>query len=157
VDQHLFIGNALCVVDDAGYLSLPKFVRATLALRSDAGMIFAGAHESDPCLISYDLDHVRTLAGEFTRRRIAEEAVAPLAHHARARRTFGLVEEILVEAGGSIRLPAMLRRRAGIDRRALIVGAGGLFEIWNPVLALESGDPGLRDLAAFHLEIQLAA
>ena len=29
---------------------------------------------------------------------------------------------------------------------------GGTFEIWNPKLALESGDPDLRDLAAYRLE-----
>lgn len=157
MDQHLFIGNALCAVDAAGNLTLPGFVQATLSRRSDAGMIFAGVHESDPCLISYDLDFVRSLATDFTRRRIAEEAAAPLAHHARARRTFGLVEEMLLEAGGSIRLPAILQRRARIERRALIVGTGGMFEIWNPDLALESGDPGLCELAAFHLEFQQAA
>ena len=154
---HLFIGNALCAVDAAGALILPAFVRGTLSRRSDAGMIFAGTHEKDACLIAYDLGFVRSLAIDFTRRRIAEEAAAPLAHHARARRTFGLVEELLLDAGGSIRLPAILQRRARIDRIALIVGTGDAFEIWNPDLALESGDSGLRDLAAFHLEIQQAA
>lgn len=136
---------------------MPAFVRGTLSRRSDARMIFAGVHESDSCLVAYDLGFVRSLAIDFTRRRIAEEAAAPLAHHARARRAFGLVEELLLEAGGAIRLPAILQRRARIGKIALIVGTGGAFEIWNPDLALESGDCGLSELAAFHLEIQQAA
>ena len=156
MDRHYFIGNALCTVDAAGGLALPGFVRATLSRRSDAGMIFIGAHESDPCVIAYDSGYVRSLAFDFSRRRIAEESAEPLAHHARARRTFGLVEQMVVDDRGAIQLPQMLRRRARIERTALIVGTGGMFEIWNPALALECDDPGLNELATFHLE-QLAA
>ena len=32
------------------------------------------------------------------------------------------------------------------------LGVGGMFEIWNPRLALESGDADLRELAAYRLE-----
>ena len=46
----------------------------------------------------------------------------------------------------------MMRRRGKIEDLALFVGTGGTFEIWNPHLALESGDADLRELAAFRLE-----
>jgi len=46
----------------------------------------------------------------------------------------------------------MMRRKGRIEDLALFVGVGGTFEIWNPSLALESGDEDLRDLAAFRLE-----
>jgi MraZ protein len=46
----------------------------------------------------------------------------------------------------------MMRRKGKIEDLALFVGAGGTFEIWNPKIALESGDPDLRELAAYRLE-----
>jgi MraZ protein len=46
----------------------------------------------------------------------------------------------------------MMRRKGRIEDQALFVGVGGTFEIWNPKLALESGDAELRELAAFRLE-----
>ena len=46
----------------------------------------------------------------------------------------------------------MMRRKGQIEDLALFVGVGGTFEIWNPRLALDSGDEDLRDLAAYRLE-----
>ncbi len=46
----------------------------------------------------------------------------------------------------------MMRRKGKIEDLALFVGVGGTFEIWNPYVALESGDEDLRDLAAYRLE-----
>jgi MraZ protein len=45
-----------------------------------------------------------------------------------------------------------MRRKGRIEDLALFVGVGGTFEIWNPRLALESGDQDLRELAAYRLE-----
>jgi MraZ protein len=56
------------------------------------------------------------------------------------------------DSSGRIILPPMMRRKGQIEDQALFVGVGGTFEIWNPKLALESGDAELRELAAFRLE-----
>jgi DNA-binding transcriptional regulator/RsmH inhibitor MraZ len=154
---HLFIGNALCRVVNGGKLTLPSFVRSTLDLRSGARTILVGAHESDSCLLAYDRTFSAALARDCNRRRIAEEAADPALHHARTRRIFGLVEEAGIDARGRVELPAMMRRRARIDDLALVVGTGGAFEIWSPQAALDSGDPALRELAAFHLDLPIAA
>ena len=45
-----------------------------------------------------------------------------------------------------------MRKRGQIEDLALFVGTGGTFEIWNPQLALQSEDDGLRELAAELLE-----
>lgn len=156
-EGRLFIGNGLCAVGAWGRLILPLFVRSSLALRSDSGTILVGAHETDSCLVAYDREFARQLAADARRRRIAEEATDPAAHHVRARRIFGFVEEAALDARGRIALPPMLRRRARIGDAALLVGAGGGFEIWSPHAALASGDPLLAELAAFHLHAQHAA
>ncbi len=158
VTDHPFIGHALCAVDERGKLALPPFVRATLSRRSDARLIFVGCHESDPCLVAYDRSFARTLAMDCHRLRLREAAPAPANDwHARVRRTFGFVEQVELDPRGKVALPPLLMRRARISGSALLVGAGGAFEIWNPQAAREGSDPDLAELAAFHLETRIAA
>lgn len=157
MSDHPFIGNAYCAVDGGGRLTLPAFVRATLSRRSDARLIFVGAHETDPCLIAYDRAFARTMAVDQRRERLRALPTPANDWHNRVRRTFGFAQQVELDSRGKVALPPMLLRRARIDRGALLIGAGGAFEIWNPQLALESSDPDLSELAAFHLECPIAA
>lgn len=152
--DHLFNGSALTAVDAKGRLSVPAFIRGVIERRSEAKAIVIGAHEVDPCLSAYDRGYARNLYQENERRRLREEEGGPPSevHFARARRTFGLTEEVPYDSSGRIILPTMMRRKGRIEDLALFVGAGGTFEIWNPRLALESGDADLRELAAYRLE-----
>ena len=150
--EHLFNGSALNAVDAKGRLSVPAFIRSVIERRSDAKAIVLGPHEADPCLTAYDRNYARILYAENERRRLNEEAQDPQAHFQRARRVFGVTEEVPYDTSGRIILPPMMRRKGGIEDLALFVGTGGTFEIWNPRRALESGDGQLRDLAAWRLE-----
>jgi MraZ protein len=152
--EHLFNGSALTAVDAKGRLSVPAFIRGVIERRSDAKAVVIGMHEVSPCLNAYDRGFARNLFAENERRRLAEEAAGGdiASHHARARRTFGLTEDVPYDSSGRIILPPMMRRRGKIEDLALFVGVGGTFEIWNPRLAMESDDEDLRDLAAYRLE-----
>lgn len=150
--EHLFNGSALNAVDAKGRLSVPAFIRQIVERRSGANAIILGLHEVDPCLTAYDRDYNRILYNDNERRRLAEEGANPQAHHSRARRTFGVTEEVSYDSTGRISLPPMMRKRGQIEDLALFVGVGGTFEIWNPHLALQSGDADLSALAAWRLE-----
>ena len=152
--EHLFNGSALSAVDAKGRLSVPSFIRGVVERRSDAKAVVIGVHEVSPCLNAYDRGYARNLFAENERRRLAEEAAGGdlAAHHARARRTFGMTEDVPYDTSGRIILPPMMRRKGQIEDLALFVGVGGTFEIWNPRLALQSDDEELRDLAAYRLE-----
>ena len=152
---HFFSGSALCAVDAAGRLVLPAFVRATLARRGHDLALLIGAHERAPCLAGYDRSVLPMLHAEAERRRLASPD-GDRAHHAYARRAFGLAEEVAVDAGQAV-LPPLMRRRAGIGALALLVGSGASFEIWDVEAARDSDDPDLADLARFHLETRHAA
>lgn len=155
--HHLFTGNALCGVDRTGRLILPAFIRATLARRGERPAILVGAHEEDCCLVAYDTGFVAVVAEDCRRRRLIEEAGSPGAHHPRSRRIFGFLEEAGIDKAGAVRLSPMMLRRARVSDLALVIGTGDMFEIWSPDIAMESDDPGLADLAAFHLEVRQAA
>lgn len=149
----LFLGNSLCAVAPSGKLVLPLFARGGLTTSS---LIMIGVHETDNCLVGYRREHAEALAADCLRRRL-EEPAAPTAHHSRARRIFGFVQECPCSGRGELKLPPMMRRRTRIGDSALIVGAGETFELWNPRLALESADPELAELAGFHLEYAMAS
>jgi MraZ protein len=111
-----------------------------------------GAHESDPCLTAYQPGHAPVLEAALERLRLRDEAAGAGSdkHHVRARRAFGFVEDADVE-GDRLALPPMMRMKGRIAELVLFVGAGATFEIWNPEVALEEGDEGLRELAGYRL------
>lgn len=150
--EHLFNGSALNAVDAKGRLSVPAFVRQIIERRSDARAIILAGHELDACLTGYDRNYARILYQENERRRLNEEGADPRAHFSRARRTFGVTEDVPYDTSGRIILPPMMRRKGKIEELALFIGVGGTFEIWNPQLALKSEDAELRELAAYRLE-----
>jgi MraZ protein len=149
-----FQGSALNAVDAKGRLSVPAFVRAVVERRSDARAIVVGAHEVAPCLTAYGRNHAQSLFNELERRRLAEEDRGGTLdeHYARARRLFGMTEEVPYDTSGRIILPPMMRRKGKIEDLALFVGVGGIVEIWNPRVALAEGDRDLKEIAAWRLE-----
>lgn len=152
--DHYFSGSALGAVDRSGRVALPGFVRAVLARRAGTDALLFGRHENDPCLIGYDRARIPSLAAELERRRLRDEAegLDPAAHHARARRLFGLATEAAIDGRGRVLLPELERRRLAIAGRALFVGTGAAFELWNleRACAPESGE--VAEIARFHLE-----
>lgn len=137
-------------MDGEGRVRLPRFVRETAGRRSEDRTLVIGPHEADPCLTGYDRPYRRFLFADTERLRLREEAEAAQATR-RVRRAFGLTEEAPYSDDGTIRLPAMVRRMGRIEGLALFVGTGGAFEIWNPHLAADSGDPALAELARWRL------
>ena len=149
-----FQGSALNAVDAKGRLSVPAFVRSVVERRSDARAIVVGAHEIAPCLTAYGRGYARNLYDEMERRRLVEEEKGGTLedHYARARRLFGMTEDVPYDTSGRIVLPPMMRRKGQIEDLALFVGVGGTVEIWNPRVAMEQGDRDLREIAAWRLE-----
>jgi MraZ protein len=150
---HIFSGNALGALDEEGRVRLPPFILREMARQGEGGRVLLGVHESDPCLTGYGSALRPRLEAELERRRLRDEALgrAPDEHHARARRTFGLVEEARYDEAGRLTLPPLARRRGGLGRQILFIGAGTHFEIWDPSLAMAEGDEELRTLAEYRL------
>jgi MraZ protein len=149
-----FQGSALNAVDAKGRLSVPAFVRNVIERRSDERAIVIGAHEVSPCLTAYGRNYARNLWSDIERRRLADEGrgTGLEDHYARARRMFGMTEDVPYDTSGRIILPPMMRRKGRIEDLALFVGVGGIVEMWNPRIALAEGDRDLREIAAWRME-----
>lgn len=150
----LYHGSELCEVDGDGNVVIPAFIEDTLASEAGAGIIIA-RHQADSCLIGYGRSHLATLADRAEHRRLADEDRGEEArsHYHRMRSTFGLSER-MDRVGKGLRIPAAMRHLGRIDDLALFVGTGDSFEIWNPLLALESDDEHFRALAEFRLRMR---
>jgi DNA-binding transcriptional regulator/RsmH inhibitor MraZ len=151
--DHYFSGSALGSVDRNGRVALPGFVRSVLARRTGGDALLFGRHEADPCLIGYDRSRIPQLAAELERRRLRDEAegLDAVAHHARARRLFGLASEASVDGRGRVLLPELERRRLAIAGHALFIGTGAAFEVWSLERACtEAGE--VAEIARFHPE-----
>jgi MraZ protein len=149
-----FQGSALNAVDAKGRLSVPAFVRNVIERRSDGRFIVVGAHDVSPCITAYGRSYAHNLYEEMERRRLVEEEKGGSLddHYDRARRLFGMTEDVPYDPSGRIVLPPMMRRKGKIEDLALFVGIGGVVEIWNPRIALEVGGRDLKEIAAYRLE-----
>jgi MraZ protein len=150
---HIFSGNALGALDEEGRVRLPSFILKEMVRHGDGGRVLLGVHERDPCITGYGPALQPRLEAELERRRLRDEALGRPAqeHHARARRTFGLVEEARYDDGGRLTLPPLARHRGGLGRDILFIGAGSHFEIWDIPLAIAEGDDELRFVAQYRL------
>src|SRR4051794_12631928 len=92
--EHLFSGNGVCLLTQGGKLIVPRFVLKSLGHSPIPHSLLLGCHEGDPCLIAYPKAHQASLYADMERRRMIEEMAAPHAHHERARKMFGYVEEV---------------------------------------------------------------
>ena len=153
--EHLFSGSAVGAVGLDGAVRLPPFILRVVEAGAGQGRMMVGAHESDPCLTAWEPRRAPALHAEVERRRLRDEAegAAESEHHTRARRAFGFVEDAPIEEGRLL-LPPMMRRKGGIGARVLFVGTGSGFEIWNPEVARRAGDPAVREIAEYRLEIE---
>jgi DNA-binding transcriptional regulator/RsmH inhibitor MraZ len=151
---HIFSGNALGALDEAGRVRLPPFILREVTRQGDGGRLLFAFHEKDPCITGYGPALRPRLEAELERRRLRDEALGLPSdgHHARARRTFGLVEEARFDDVGRLTLPPLARRRGSLGRAILFIGAGSHFEIWDPSRAIAEGDEELRYVAQFRLD-----
>ncbi|HEY0044330.1 MAG TPA: hypothetical protein VGB62_07245 [Allosphingosinicella sp.] len=149
--EHLFSGSAVDAVGSDGAVSLPAFILRVMENAGD-GRVMVGAHEIDPCLTAWETRRAAEIQAEVERRRLRDEAVgvSTADHHQRARHAFGFVEDAII-VRGKLMLPPMMRRKGRIGGRVLFVGTGSGFEIWNPEIAREAGDPALREIAEYRL------
>lgn len=152
--EHLFQGSALNAVDAKGRLSVPAFIRQIIELRGSGSHVVLSMHPSLTCLVGYDSRYAGTLWEDATRKREKDEneGADPLLAFDREGGMFGRSIAVPYDASGRIILPNRLKKRSRIDDLAMFYGMGGLFTVWNPHLALESGSRHLSEEAEDLLE-----
>lgn len=139
----IYQGYALQQVDEKGRVAIPSALRATLVARTSAGTdpkdastVVLAMHESDPCLIAYDLDYSKELVSELNLRARAN-AGADGAPKSLILRDAMLSDTLLFDSSGRFILPPFPRSELNIGKYAFFMGLGDYFEIWDPATLVE--------------------
>ncbi len=130
-----FAGTYLNGVDAKHRLSVPASIRETIEARSQAKAVVLAPAEHADCLVGYDLTHFERL-----QERLAREFDGDFGpgRSARARLLFGSAEVLRYDDTGRVALGPVLRDLGGLKERALFVGAGDYFELWEPQALLDT-------------------
>jgi MraZ protein len=115
--------NSLAL-DAKGRLSIPVRYRQHLLDAADGQLILTV--DRDRCLLLYPLP-----VWEEVERQLIRISSVNARARALKRLLLGHAEECGMDASGRILLPAPLREFANLDKRAVLVGQGNKFEIWN--------------------------
>ena len=117
--HHMFVGEYLHNVDTKGRVAIPARFRAKI----ERGAVLTRGMDS--CLTVYPME-------TWERKAQALDNIAdPRKRHAVERQFFAAAFEVELDAQGRIVIPPKLRKYAGLNGEAVIVGARDRFEIWS--------------------------
>ncbi len=117
----MFLGRFSHNLDAKGRLAIPAKFRGALA---DGLVVTRGI---DRCLSVYPLTAWETLAARVSALSISDPDARQF-----KRMVFAEAMDEELDAQGRIVVPPELRRYAGIEREAIVVGMNTYAEIWNP-------------------------
>ena len=118
----MFQGSSALTLDAKGRMSIPTRYRDALVTR-DQGRLTLTRHP-DGCLLLYPRS-----VWETKREQIA---ALPMSARAFQRLLLGNAHDVEMDSAGRILIAAELRQAASLKRKAMLLGLGGHFEIWQP-------------------------
>lgn len=157
LERGVYQGYGLQGVDDKGRVSIPSALRAIVEANTppkdgkEARTVIVAAHETEECLVGYDLGYTEQLQRQVhARAAAASDPTAPRDWNA-SRLNFGISEPLPFDASGRFVLQGYPRAHAQIGKFALFIGLGDVFEIWNPqtLINTENAPKPLKSLARY--------
>lgn len=106
-------------------MSIPTKLRDALKGESD-GQLVVTISPSDRCLLLYRLEDWTEVEEKLTSLPTLNAQVRQL-----KRMLIGHADDCSMDGSGRILVPTPLREFAGIDRKAVLVGQGDKYEIWD--------------------------
>lgn len=124
----LFLSTHHNKVDKKGRVSVPAAFRASLAEEDFSGVVLFRSN-IHPALEGFAFSHMQDIASRLDNFDMFSEDQDDL-----ATTLFGEAVQVPFDGDGRIVLPVELMEFSGIVERAVFVGLGGKFQIWNPAL-----------------------
>ena len=119
----MFRGASKIALDTKGRMAIPSRYRDALTSRGGGKLVATVDRE---CLLIYPEPDWE----EFERDLMALPNVNPVARRLQ-RIMMGYAKDIQMKAQGRVLIPKELRDVAGLDRRAMLLGQGKKFELWD--------------------------
>jgi MraZ protein len=155
----LYKGHTLNAIDAKGRVVIPASLRQVVEQNGSARLLVIGKHDCDPCLIGYDSDWATHLHAQRTQRDSIqfEKNGAPTGSNPN-RRAFGMTEDVPFDPSGRFVLPPFYKDRGKLNDLAFFLGTGDTFEIWNPLVLIETPgiDEEIKEIAAYEMKRRTA-
>jgi MraZ protein len=122
----MFQGETAITIDDKGRLAVPTAYRELVARECANRLVVTYNPYEQGCLWLYPVD-----AWEQVRDQVNALPNAKKVHRALQLKLVGAATFVDVDANGRLLLPASHRNAAGIEKKAVLLGMGGRFELWS--------------------------
>ncbi|MBD2715421.1 division/cell wall cluster transcriptional repressor MraZ [Microvirga sp. STR05] len=122
--MNLLSGEYDCKLDPKGRLVLPAKVKGSLPQASAGQLVLVRGFE--PCLVLYPLEAWRVIHDKVMALDEFNEEYRQF-----QRNFFRGMTEVELDSIGRFMLPGSMRRYAGLEKEAIIVGLGNRCEIWD--------------------------
>lgn len=124
----MFRGINAINIDGKGRIAVPTRYRDAL-LAEDAGALVVTIDTEETCLLLYPVKAWQVIESNLQR--------LP-SFNAQARRIqrllMGHATDVELDSNGRVLLPPPLREHAKLDKRAVLIGQGNKFEVWDEAL-----------------------
>lgn len=144
----MFRGVAEVTLDAKGRLAIPTRYRDRIAARCDGQLVVTV--DKDYCLLIYPFPEWEEIERKLMRLPSLDQKARRL-----QRLMVGHATEVDIDGQGRILLSQGLRKFAGLDRRAVLLGQGNRFELWDESRWNETRDGWISDADDTDLSAQL--
>jgi MraZ protein len=121
----MFQGETAITIDDKGRLAIPTAARDLVARAGNRLVVAYNPYEAG-CLWLYP-----EAAWEIVRDQVMALPNAKKVHRNLQLKLVGAATVIEPDSNGRVTLPASHRAAAGIEKKAVLLGMGGKFELWS--------------------------
>ena len=122
----MFQGETAITIDDKGRLAIPVAYREPVARACANRLVVTYNPYENGCLWLYP-----QAAWEAVRDQVNALPSAKFAHRNLQLKLVGAATFVEADGNGRVLLPASHRNAAGIEKKAVLLGMGGKFELWS--------------------------
>jgi MraZ protein len=136
----MFRGINSINLDDKSRISIPTRCREMLSVCCNDNQLIITIDTEERCLLMYPLTYWEDIEQKIERLPSFNYAARRI-----QRLLIGHATEVLLDSQGRILLPPALREYAALQKKAVLVGQGKKFEIWDAKIWAEKRDSWLEE------------
>ena len=146
----LFLSSYENRLDNKGRISVPATFRASLSSEQFAGVVLYRSFTNN-CIEGLSMSRMEQLASATDKMGVFDGTLDDL-----SAMLFADARPLQFDVTGRIMIPADLLAHAGITDRAIFVGRGNSFQIWNPDAFRRAQDAALARLRTARPDFKIA-
>ncbi len=129
IQNNVFFGETAINLDAKGRLAIPSRYRDAIQEQCGGRMVLTYSAFDSGALWLYPEQEWERVRDEVT----SLSTFNP-GHRSLQRRLVGSAAAVEPDSAGRIQLPATLRQVTGLEKRVVLLGMGGRFEVWNEAI-----------------------